>query len=149
MYPSLLFKFALIFLFLDILKGFDKVWLDGLLFKLRKIGILEKLKMVLHDFLTSRKQRVVLNGKQSSWKNVNPSVPQGSILGPLLFLIYTNDLPEGLQSNPKLQMIFLYFRQSQENQLNEDLIKINNLKYKQKLIFNPDPSKRAQEVTFQ
>ena len=61
-----------------------------------------KLLLLLKDFLESRKQRVVLNGQHSSWRDVNAGVPEGSILAPLLFLGYINDLSNGLKSNPKL-----------------------------------------------
>lgn len=54
------------------------------------------------DFLNNRKRRVVLNGQVSTWIGVNAEVPQGSILGLLLFLIYINDLPDNLSSNVKL-----------------------------------------------
>ena len=57
---------------------------------------------MLNDFLTNRKQRVVLNGQCSSWVDIRAGGPQGSILGPLLFLIYVNDLPNGLKSECKL-----------------------------------------------
>ena len=70
---------------------------------LTKFGIiLGDLLDTLTNFLNERKRRVILNGQQSTWTIVEPGVPQGSILGPLFFLIYLNDLPENLVSNSKL-----------------------------------------------
>ena len=89
-------------IFLDISKAFGKAWHDGLIFKLRQNGISGDIINILQDFLRNRKQRVVLNGQCSSWADVNAGVPQGSILGPLLFLIYINDLSDGLKSECKL-----------------------------------------------
>ena len=79
-------------------KVWHKVWHKGLIFKLKQNGILK----TFTDFLKLRKQRVVLNGQLSSWSNIEKSVTQGPILGPLLFLIYINDLSDGPATNTKL-----------------------------------------------
>ena len=88
--------------FLDVSKAFEKVWHEGLLFKFEHIGISGNLLNLLKSFLNNWFQRVVLNGQCSKWSSVLAGFPQGSILGPLLFLIYLNDLPEGLESTVEL-----------------------------------------------
>ena len=139
-------------LFLDISKAFDKVWHAGLIYKLRQNGTCGDLINILNDFLTNRKQRVVLNGQCSSWVDIRAGVPQGSILGPLLFLIYVNDLPNGLKSECKLfadgTSLFsvAHDLNTSASDINNDLKLISDWAFQWKMSFNPDPSKQAQEI---
>ena len=86
---------------------------------------------LLCDFLRNRKQRVLLNGQVSDWSDVRAGVPQSSILGPLLFLVYINDLSEGLSSNVKLfadntsWFSVIHDSNTSALELNSDLANIN------------------------
>ena len=88
--------------FLDIAKAFGKVWHQGLHRKLRQKGMSGALLNILTDFLDNRTHSVILNGQYSSWAKIEAGVPQGSILGSLLFLVYISNLSDNLTSNPKL-----------------------------------------------
>ena len=74
--------------FLDISKAFDKVWHTGLLFKLKAYGVDGELLSLLENYLENRKQRVVLNGQISEWREINSRVPKGLALGPLVFNLH-------------------------------------------------------------
>ena len=141
-------------LFLDISKAFDKVWYDGLIFKLRQNGIDGKPLELLTDYLSNRHQRVVLNGVHSAWLPLKSGVPQGSVLGPLLFLIYINDLTANISSRIKLYAddasLFLPVRDPSMCQqvLKKDLDTITKWAHQWKMKFNPDITKQAIEVIF-
>ena len=140
--------------FLDISKAFDKVWHEGLVFKLEQNGISGSLLKLFQNYLNNRNQRVVLNGSFSEFSNIESGVPQGSILGPLLFLININDLEKNIKSDIKCfaddTMLFSIVNDPHisASELNHDLDVINKWAYQWKLEFNPDPLKQATEVLF-
>ena len=140
--------------FLDISKAFDKVWHEGLLHKLKSNGISGHLLAFLENYLTNRHQRVTLNGTMSNWSSISAGVPQGSVLGPLLFLVYINDLTENIKSQMRLfaddSFIFTPVKNVFETheQLVEDLETISRWGHQWKMVFNPDITKQAVEVIF-
>lgn len=89
-------------IYLDFAKAFDTVPHERLLIKLKNSGIRGNALNWIRSFLGNRRQRVVLRNGVSSWLNVKSGVPQGSILGPLLFLVYVNDMPDNVSSTAKM-----------------------------------------------
>ena len=139
--------------FLDISKAFDKVWHEGILFKLKTYGVNGKVLNLLTNYLHERYQRVVLNGQTSSWELLKFGLPQGSVLGPLFFLIYINDLPDNLESNCKIfaddtSLLYKAFDKHVSRTTLNKLELINNWAFQWKMQFNPDRNRQAQELCF-
>jgi len=127
--------------YLGLAKTFDKVPHQRLLKKLRKHGIGGKLLSVIENWLKGRRQRVCIRGRWSSWITVWSGVPQGSVLGPLLFLIFINDLDEGIRSHilkfADDTKVFQELRDAAEcNSLQSDLDKVVTWAEKQQMDFN-------------
>jgi hypothetical protein len=129
--------------FCDVSKAFDRVWHRGLLHKLKKVGIKGKLLAWLEHYLKKRRHRVVVNGQSSEDEEIDAGVPQGSILGPLLFILYMNDLVQELTLNLKLYAddVTLYIAYDHPIEakvaMEEDLQKILNWANKWYITFNP------------
>ena len=123
-------------LFLDISKAFDKVWHKGLIYKLPQYDFTGNLLTILIDFLSKRKQRVVLNGQHSPWTDIKARLTKNFHSNSTVFaddtsLFYT--VTDETLSNSRL---------------NDDLSVINDWDYKWKMRFNPDSTKPTHEVAF-
>ena len=132
---------AIDILYLDFQKAFDKVPHKRLMEKVRKLGIIEEVADWIEDWLSNRKQRVVINGESSEWQCVTSGVPQGSVLGPLLFVIYINNLDLELISKiskfaDDTKMGINADSDTEIKQLQEDLDKIDEWSKKWLMPFN-------------
>ena len=97
--------------FLHLFKAFDKVWYEWLIYKLKTMGVSDSLTKLFQSFLANRFQRVLLNDHTLEWLAVKASVPQGSILRPLFFVIYINDLSKNIESTVNSLLTILLYSQ--------------------------------------
>ncbi|MEW8545715.1 MAG: reverse transcriptase family protein, partial [Candidatus Thiodiazotropha sp.] len=133
-------------IYMDFMKAFDKVPHKRLIKKLQAYGISQKMCRWVENFLYNRKQRVQVNGQFSNWAEVTSGIPQGSVLGPILFVIYINDLPDRIDSD-----IIMYAddtKMSKEIQVKEDsevvqadIFRLQDWSDKWLLLFHPDKCK--------
>ena len=128
-------------IYLAFQKAFDKVPHQRLLLKLKSHGMGEGIIRWIEKWLTDRRQRVVVEGEASNWKSVQSGVPQGSVLGPLLFLIYINDLDDDITSKVlKFADDTKLFRKIKQNgdyeHLQDDLDKLIKWSEKWQMLFN-------------
>ena len=119
------------------------IWHKGLLYKIKKFGIKGDLLKWIKSYLCNRKQRVVINGKESSYIGINAGVPQGSILGPLFFLIFINDIVIDIGCTIKLfaddTSIYIVIENviNAALEMNENLNKVNTWSKQWLVQFNP------------
>ena len=133
--------------FCDLSKAFDRVWHKGLLFKLKSYGVNGLLLQWFESYLNYRNQRVLFRNTVSGSKFVQAGVPQGSVLGPLLFLIYVNDVADNMSGLCRLYADDNSLQHCSSNtqtiqlQLNNDLEKLNAWSKQWLLKFNPSKTK--------
>jgi Reverse transcriptase (RNA-dependent DNA polymerase)/Endonuclease-reverse transcriptase len=130
-------------IFLDFAKAFDKVSHDFLLHKLSSYGLDQDTVDLVKSFLSNRTQKVVVDGQESSAIPVTSGVPQGSVLGPLLFLLYINDLPDNVKSQFRLfaddSLLYRKIKSPEDHiQLQKDLDEVVKWCVKWKMCLNLD-----------
>ena len=133
-------------IYLDFQKAFDKVPHERLLNKLKAHGISGRILKWIGEWLKGRQQRVVLNGRVSSWLFVTSGVPQGSILGPLLFLIYINDIDSGIVNKllkfaDDTKLVGTVSSEVEIEQLRSDIKRLYDWSVDWQMLFNSDKCK--------
>ena len=128
---------------MDFSKAFDKVSHQKLVWKLQRYGICNRTNAWIASFLTGRTQRVLVEGEASSTATVSSGVPQGSVLGPCLFLFYINDMPDNIDSSVRLfaddTIVYAAMKSSSDNKmLQQDLDKLAHWERQWSMEFHPD-----------
>ncbi|CAF1390392.1 unnamed protein product [Didymodactylos carnosus] len=138
-------------IYLDFIKAFDRVWLRGLLHKLEMKGICGSLLSWFQSYVSDREIITVINGSLSSPQKVNRGVPQGSVLGPLLFLVFIDDIGESLNSCTRLFADDTVIHHSDSDihdltaHLNSDLLKMHQWSVEWQLPLN---EQKCESMTF-
>ena len=127
-------------IYMDFMKAFDSVPHKRLLVKLSRYGITSKLLKWCESFLLNRRQCVVVNGQKSQWADVHSGIPQGSVLGPLMFIVYINDLPDVVNTAIKLfaDDTKIYTTTDRSEELQQDLDNLQNWSNIWLLKFHPE-----------
>jgi hypothetical protein len=133
-------------IYMDFQKAFDKVPHKRLLEKIKSYGIVGPTLNWIEDFLLNRSEKVMVNGAGSEWENVTSGIPQGSVLGPILFVIYINDLPDTVESDSYLfaddTKIFRISKGKDDKEtLQDDLTKLEEWSDKRLFKFHPEKCK--------
>ena len=133
-------------IYLDFRKAFDTVPHKRLIRKLKAYGIKGDILTWIRNFLSGRRQRVVVNGKLSSWEEILSGIPQGSVLGPILFVIFINDLPDEVMCTAKIfaddtKLFHCINSQEDRVRLQDDLNRLVEWSRKWQMSFNASKCK--------